>query len=201
MARIPTALLQAAGKAAGQRQLLVWSVDPVVQADLAQTYVSGITTAPYVGLSIVNDGGNKFDYYLDRSLTWIPTGCGPNRATTGSITLTNNAPATDLPPYVTGRSDIGSYPVKVGDNRRQVSYFATQGAAMDSVTVAGRPGTGRIGAESGHPVSTIDVEPPPGTSLTVVLHLIEPAGTGTPIVLRQPLVRPLQVALKDAVCS
>jgi hypothetical protein len=195
----PTALL----KAAGQRRFLVWSAAPVVQADLAQTYVSGIipiTTAPYVGLSIVNDGGNKFDYYLDRSLTWIRTGCGPNRATTGSITLTNNAPATDLPPYVTGRSDIGSYPVKVGDNRLQVSYFETPGAAMDSLTVARSARHGRIGAENGHPVYTMDVELPPGTSRTVVLHVIEPAGTGTPIVLRQPLVRPLQVTLKDAVC-
>ena len=26
-----------------------------------------VDTAPYVGLSIVNDGGNKLDYYLDRS--------------------------------------------------------------------------------------------------------------------------------------
>ncbi|HZY00309.1 MAG TPA: DUF4012 domain-containing protein, partial [Dermatophilaceae bacterium] len=66
----PTALLRAAGQAAGERRLLVWSADPAVQADLARTSVAGIiptTTAPYVGLSIVNDGGNKLDYYLDRS--------------------------------------------------------------------------------------------------------------------------------------
>ena len=44
---------------------------------------------------------------------------------------------------------------------------------MDSVTVAGRPGMGRIGAENGHPVYTIDVELPRGTSRMVVLHLIE----------------------------
>ena len=49
---------------------------------------------------------------------------------------------------------------------------------MDSVTVAGRPGMGRIGAENGHPVYTIDVELPRGTSRMVVLHLIEPSGTG-----------------------
>jgi len=49
-------------------------------------------------LSIVNDGGNKLDYYLERSLTWTRTGCGPTRATTVTVTLTNNAPATGLPP-------------------------------------------------------------------------------------------------------
>jgi hypothetical protein len=200
----PVALLQAAGKAAGERRLLVWSADPALQADLAKTSVSGIiptTTAPYIGLSIVNGGGNKLDYYLDRSLTWTRTGCGPTRASTVRITLTNNAPASGLPAIVTGRLDAHSYPVKVGDNRLEVGYFATQGALMQSVTLAGRPATGRIGTERGHPVYTVDVELPRGTTRTIVVHLVEPAGTGAPIVLRQPLVRPLQVTLKDAVCS
>jgi hypothetical protein len=102
---------------------------------------------------------------------------------------------------VTGRSDTRTYPVKPGDNRLAVSYFATQGALLQSVTVSGRPGTGRIGAERGHPVYVVDVELPRGTSRTIVLHLNEPAGTSPPIVLRQPLVRPLTVTLKDAVCS
>jgi len=40
-----------------------------------------------------------------------------------------------------------------------------------------------------------------GTSRTVVLHLSEPVGAGTPIVLRQPLVRPLHVTLDAAACG
>jgi hypothetical protein len=199
-----TSLLRAAGNAAAQRRLLVWSADPAVQADLAQTSVSGIiptTTAPYVGLSVVNAGGSKLDYYLDRSLAWARTGCGPTRQTTVTITLTNNAPASGLPPYVTIRDDTRSYAVKPGDNRLAVSYYATQGATLQNVTVGGRPGTGRVGSELGHPVYTIDVELPRGTSRTVLLHLTEPAGTGAPIVLRQPMVRPLKVTLKDAVCG
>jgi hypothetical protein len=199
----PAALLEAAGKAASERRILVWSADPAVQADLAQTSVSGIiptTTAPYVGLSIVNEGGNKLDYYLDRSLTWQRAGCGPTRRTTVTITLTNNAPASGLPAYVTIRGDSHAYPIKPGDNRLDVSYFATQGALMESVTVGGKPDTASIGAERGHPVYTVDLEVPRGTSRTIVLHLIEPAGTGSPIVLHQPLVRPLQVSLRDAIC-
>ena len=169
----PTALLRAAGQAASERRFLVWSADPAIQAELAQTSLAGIipvTTAPYVGMSIVNAGGNKLDYYLDRSLTWQATGCGPTRASTVTITLTNNAPAAGLPPIVTGREDSHSYPIKVGDNRLAVSYFATQGAVLHSVTVAGRPGTGRIGIECGHPVYTIDVELPRGSSRTILLH-------------------------------
>ena len=200
----PTALLRAAGQAAGERRLLVWSADPAVQADVAQTSVSGIipvTTTPYVGLSLVNGGGTKLDYYLDRSLSWQASGCGPIRATTATITLTNSAPASGLPPYVTGRSDSHSYPIKTGDNRLAVSYFATQGARLRSITVDGRPATGRIGAERGHPVYTADVELPRGTSRTIVLKLGEPASTAAPIVLRQPLVRPLHVTIKNASCG
>jgi len=194
----------AAGKAAGERRLLVWSADPALQADLARTSIAGViptTKAPYVGLSIVNAGGNKLDYYLDRSLTWQRTGCGLSRRTIVKITLTNNAPAGGLPPYVTHRGDKHTYPVKPGDSRLAVSYYATQGTVIQSVTVAGRPGTGRIGVERGHPVYTVDVELPLGTSRTIVLQLIEPAGTGAPIVLHQPLVRPLLVTLNDAVCN
>jgi len=173
----PTALLRAAGKAAGERRILVWSADPAIQADLAQTSLAGIiptTTTPYVGLSIVNDGGNKLDYYLDRSLTWQAAGCKSTRLTTVTITLTNNAPAAGLSPYVTDRSDARSYPVKPGDNRLEVSYLATQGALMQSVMVAGRPGTASIGSVHGHPVYTVDLELPRGTARTIVLHLSEP---------------------------
>jgi hypothetical protein len=72
---------------------------------------------------------------------------------------------------------------------------------MESVTVAGRPGTGRIGVERGHPVYAIDLELPRGTSRTIMLHLSEPTSTEAPIVLRQPLVRPLQVRLLDTLCT
>lgn len=182
----PTALgylLAMTGPATGERRILVWSADPAVQADLAQTSVSGIipnTKAPYVGLSIVNDGGNKLDYYLDRPVTWQRTGCGTTRRTTVTIPLTNNAPASGLSPYVTGRSDIHAYPVKPGDNRLEVSYLATQGALIQGVTVAGVPGTASIGADLRHPVYTVDLELPRGTSRTIVLHLSEPAETGAP---------------------
>jgi hypothetical protein len=200
----PTALLRAISQAAGERRILLWSADPAVQKDIAQTSVAGViptTTAPYVGLSIVNTGGNKLDYYLDRSLTWQRTGCGSTRRTTVTITLRNNAPASGLTPYVTGRLDTHSYRVRPGDNRLGVSYLATQGALMNSVTVAGRPGTASIGAENGHPVYSVDLELPRGTSRTIVLRLTEPAGTGAPVVLRQPLVRPLYVSLKDSICG
>ena len=195
-----TGLVQAVGKAAEERRLLVWSADPAVQTDLAQTSLAGIiptTKAPYVGLSINNGGGNKLDYYLGRALTWQRSGCGPTRRTTVTITLTNSAPASGLSGYVTGRYDRRSYAVKVGDSRLGVAYLATEGALLQSLTVAGKPATSAIGLEHRHPVYTVDLEVPRGTSRTIVLNLTEPAGKGEPIVLRQPLVRPLEVTLDD----
>jgi len=197
------ALLRALGKAAGQRRVLVWSADPAIQARLAPSAISGtipVTSAPYVGLSVVNDGGNKLDYYLDRTLVWTRTGCGAIRTVQVAVTLTNNAPASGLSSYVTGRSDRHAYPVKPGDNRLEVSYLATGGALLRSVNVDGRPGTAGIGTEHGHPVYTVDLELPRGTARTILLTLTEPPGTGTPVVLRQPLVRPLDVRIADASC-
>jgi hypothetical protein len=198
-----SSLLRAAGKAIGERRLLAWSADPAIEARLETTPIGGAipeTAAPYVGLSIVNDGGNKLDYYLDRSLTWQRTGCGATREVTVTITLTNGAPP-PLPPYLTARSDRHSYPIKPGDNRLAVSYYATRGAQMTSVTVQGKPGTAAIGRERGHPVFVVDLELPRGQSRTIVLHLREPAGTGAPIVLRQPLVRPLHVTVDGGSCG
>jgi hypothetical protein len=197
-----TALVKAAGQAIGDRRILVWSVDPALQAKLERTAASGaipVTKAPYVGLSVVNDVGDKLDYYLDRKLDWTRTGCGATRDVTVTITLTNNAPASGLSPYVTA-SDRPSTPIKAGDNRLEVSYLATSGALMRSVTLDGVAATASNGLEHGHSLYTVDVTLPQGKSRTMVLRLREPAGAGAPVVLRQPLVRPLTVSLRETSC-
>ncbi|SHG29389.1 Protein of unknown function [Jatrophihabitans endophyticus] len=199
-----TALLRAAGQAVGERRILAYSTDAAVEADLARTAAGGIvprTTAPYVGLSIVNEGGNKLDYYLDRAITWRADGCRPRRAATATVTLRNDAPARGLSSYVTSRSDRHGPGVRPGDQRLLVSYYATQGAQLSSVTVDGKPATASAGHDLGHSVYTVDLELPRGTTRTVVLHLDEPRGAGAPVVLRQPGVRPLQVDVAAPDCG
>jgi hypothetical protein len=197
------ALLGALAHGVQERRLLVWSADPVTQQTLERTAVSGaipVTDAPYAGLSIVNDGGNKLDYYLDRRLLWTREGCGVNGTVTATVTLTNNAPA-HLPAYVTSRSDVHGAGVKPGDNRLLVSWYATTGAGMQSVTVNGRPATAHAGLERGHPVYTVDLELPRGATRTIVFHLTEPILNDAPVtVLQQPLVRPLAVRVEDHAC-
>jgi hypothetical protein len=196
-------LVKAAGRAAGERRLLVWSRDPSIEAALDQTSLSGtipVTSAPYVGVSVSNGLGNKLDYYLDRSVTWQRTGCGATRDVTVSIALTNSAPSKALPPYVDPPEYIkGGKPV--GDNVLDISYLATAGATLTSATDGGRAVFVYNGAERGHPTFALQVPVPRGRTTTVVLRLKEPAGTGAPVVLRQPLVRPLTVKLDDAGCG
>lgn len=198
-----SALVKALGKAASERRLLVWSANPSLQRLLGPSAVGGQipeTSTPYAGLSIVNDGGNKLDYYLHRSLSWTSSGCGATRSVTATIKLTNDAPAAGLSPYVTHRSDRHSYPVRPGDNRLEVGYFATAGGQLTSVTVNGHAATTRSNTARGHPVYTIDLELPRGTTRTIELHLNEPRTPGPVQMLRQPLIHPLQVSVTEPSC-
>ncbi len=68
-------------RAADERRLLVWSANPdlqtVLEAHRAVRRRCRTTSAPYAGLTIINEGGNKLDYYLDRALTWHRDGLRP----------------------------------------------------------------------------------------------------------------------------
>ena len=186
-----------------ERRVLVWSADPVLEARLLPSAVGGAvprTRAPYAGLSVVNEGGNKLDFYLDRALVWKRSGCGPTRHVTVTVSLTNSAPATGLSDIVVSRTDRHGYPVARGDNRVSLYYFATEGAVMRSVTLDGKTTTARIGKEQGHPVYVVDVELPRSRTRVVSLSLDEPSAPGPVAVLRQPLVRPLAVTTEDEKC-
>ncbi|MGQ0629512.1 MAG: DUF4012 domain-containing protein [Sporichthyaceae bacterium] len=198
----PAELVQALRRATGERRLLAWSADPALQAELERTGISGSvpqTRAPYVGMTIVNEGGNKLDYYLERSLVWARTGCGRTRDVTVTVTLTNTAPK-GLSAYVTSRSDRRTYEVAPGDHRVQLVYTATTNAAMEKVTLDGEPGFAGSGTERGHPVFNVDVELPRGVTRTIVFTLREPVGRGAPILHTQPLVRPLSAEVRDSPC-
>ena len=197
-----TALVRAAGRAAGERRLLAWSSDTAVEADLEKTALGGavpVTSAPFVGLSVNNAAPNKLDFYQHASLAWTRTGCGAARDVTVTIVVKNDAPL-HVPASTLGALGRPGLPKRPGDDQWLVSYLATSGGALTSVTLNGRASTAEIGAERGHPVFTVDLSLPRGSTQTVVLRLREPAGSGSPIVLAQPMVNPLAVTLDDAHC-
>lgn len=197
-----TGLARALAKAAHERRLLVWSGVPDEQAELEETPLSGsvpVTKDAYAGMTIINEGGNKLDYYLDRKLLWERSGCGLNRDVTVTVTLTNTAPA-GLNNYVASRSDRRDYEIEQGDHRVVIWYAATTGAQLKSVTLDGKTVGAAVGYERGHPVFQVDVELPRGKPRTAVLNLSEPRSANKPIVLEQPLVRPLSAEVRDRSC-
>jgi hypothetical protein len=118
-----------------------------------------------------------------------------------TITLTNHAPIAGLPPYVTTRLDKHDFPVKPGDNRTLLDFYASTGAQLLSVTLNGDPTTAGVEHERGHPIYRMDVEVPRGETQTIVLHLTEPASSGSPTIWHQPGVTPLAVRSYTQTCG
>ncbi|SOD74712.1 uncharacterized protein DUF4012 [Jatrophihabitans sp. GAS493] len=197
-------LVKAAFKAADERRLLIWSADPAAEKVLQTTSFAGViptTPNPYAGLVVTNGAADKLDYYLDRSLTWTRTGCGSTRDVTVTIKLTNGAPKSGLPRYVTTRYDTNAAGKPPGDQRLQAVYYGTSGGGLASVTVDGKPSVVIPASELGHPTYFMDLEIPAGATKTIVLKLVEPAGSGAPTLLEQPLVRPMTTTVNDAKCG
>jgi hypothetical protein len=198
--RLP-ALLMAVNDVQRDGRLKVWSAHAAEQRLLESRPYSGTlpnAPGPFAGLVVNNGAGGKLDYYLDRSLTWEADACsGGDRTVTVTMSLTNRAPASGLPDYVTIRADSPPYRTRPGDNRLLVSYYAGVGAALTGATLDGRPAQLAPGVERGHSVFTLDLELSAGARRTLVLHLMEPHADGAPTLLRQSLVRPQRTTLKS----
>lgn len=188
-------LFRAAYDVAGEGRLQMWSAQPSEQRLLQTRPLAGALPAgpgPFAGLVVNNAAGGKLDYYLGRKLHWTPGRCTPDgRLVTARITLTNRAPASGLPPYVTQRADKPPYRTRPGDNRLLVSYYASAGAELTGAVLDGRRALMSSGVERGHAVYTLDMELPARHSRTLTLHLLEPISDRPPVLLRQPLVTPL----------
>jgi hypothetical protein len=192
----PVALLHATGLSGSQRRLLVWSRDPHVQRVLVDGDFAGAiprTDQPFSALILNNAASGKLDYYLGRSVQYQRTGCGSSRDVLVTITLVNGAPASGLPAYVTTRLDDHAKQAKPGDNRELLDYYATDGAQLQSITIDGKQSTAGVLQIDGHTVFRLDLELPQGSTKTIVLHLSEPAGHGSPLIWQQPGATPLQL--------
>jgi hypothetical protein len=184
----PHALIQALGRAAGERRLLVYSAHTDEQALLAGSVVSGVVDdapGPYAGVAIDNASGSKVDYYTTASLSYV-RGCAQGGtglvAATITVTLTDQAPASGLPEYVGYRLDRGpvtSVPGRGGDGSvldRVLVYLAT-GAQVVSSTLDSRPALvtpGVDGAGAGRPVAALPVELSAGQTRVLSLQVVEP---------------------------
>ena len=193
-------LLKAAGQAATERRLMMWSEDPAVEKVLAGESVGNATPqtkAPFGRVVLNNYGANKLDYYLASSLQWKRTGCGPTRSVTVTITLVNQAPTEGLTPYMTNTKAGDPH---AGDNKTLVDYHASAGARLQAATLNGTAINPTTGAELGHPVARVLVNEPVGSTQTLVLQFSEPAGDGSPHVYAQPMIKPMSLDVEDQSC-
>jgi hypothetical protein len=203
-ARDTTALVRAAAHAASERRLVIWSSDPKVQAQLVAADYAGVvqnTGTPYSGFVVVNAAGSKLDYYLDRSMTYRRTGCGASSTVTATLRLTNDAPRSGLPAYVTIRADGAPAGAKPGDNHLLVTYYASAGSQLRSVKVDGKSMIVATQPENGLVTATLDLELPVQSTRTITLTWREPAAHAPLTVLKQPLVRPIAVQVTGDRCA
>ena len=133
-------------------------------------------------------------------MTYRRTGCGSNATTTATFTLTNSAPASGLPDYVTLRADKPSYPTRPGDNKLLVSYYSTPGTRFYSVTVYGKTIPVTTSIENGLTVFTIELELPRGTSSTITVVSGDDSDRNSVQIFRQPGVNPLAVKIDQPTC-
>jgi hypothetical protein len=191
-----TALAQTMTKVSNLNRLQVWSADPDAEKVLAATSYGGVIPTddrPFGALILNNAAAGKLDYYLVRAMDYHRSGCGSTRDVFVTVTLTNNAPASGLPLYVLGRLDHHDSSVQPGDNRTLLDYYATNGAELLSATINDKPATMAVLGDRGKRVFRTDLELPRGKTVTLTLHLQEPAGTGQPQIWRQPGVTDLAV--------
>ena len=208
----PRALIDALGRAAGERRLLVYSDRVNEQEQLAASSVGGALPgdeAPFAGLATINGGGNKLDYYLGQSLDYELLGCADDGGRRGQITVTyhNTAPGDgSLPRYIDSRSDRPPGPDGVarsgnGDHFFFTQVYATAGSSLVSASQDGKPIAVEQGKELGHTVLRAGVELPAGASTTLVFEVAEPPAGGDLSTFITPLVKPADVDADTRKCS
>lgn len=192
----PRKLLDALGRSAGERRIMVWSARPDEQVLLEQTPLAHAIpddAAPYAEVIVNNLAGNKIDYYLRREIEYAADGCSADtRMSTVTFRLTNEVAAEpNLPDYVAGSAGVvRELPIELisGTALSSVRLLATSNAVLASATVNGERAVVFNGNELGHPAFEIQVAIPPGKTAEVVFRLSEPTAPGAPRVPVQPLV-------------
>lgn len=198
------ALVKALTRSARERRLVVWSEQPAIQAQLRLANWAGVLGndrgAPFTAFVVNNAAGSKLDYYLQRTMTYRRSDCRAGGSAVATLAITNAAPRTGLPPYVTTRADKAPPGARIGDNHLLVTYYASRDARILAMTVDGQKIDTVTQPEGDTVEDSVNLELPVGTTITVAVTVAEPAANGPVQVLRQPLVRPIRVNLQDREC-
>ena len=166
-------------------QPAMWSADTAQEKVIQSLDIGGeVSSAPgsNVTVSVNNAGGNKLDAYFKLTASYAQGTCGvetaeglKGRESRVTITVTNSAPRSGLPAYVTPRLDLifGQSYVK-GSTRELVSVYAPVGSSNNGMTLDGEVADFVYGVDREHPVYVFDVALNPGQTRTLEVNFIEP---------------------------
>lgn len=198
-------LAAALAHATSDQHLQVFSTHPDEEAVLRGTQIAGELpdgAAPFLEVVTQDFGGDKLSYYLRREVTYqgrlsdalVDQGNGYQAVedATLTVTLTNTAPASGLPEYVTTRPDLPpGTSVPVGQLLSQLEIYLGPGTTVSSATKDGKRVDFSGALENELTVLATRYTLDPGQSTTFVLHLSQPTIPGVPLTYRQqPLVTP-----------
>ena len=204
----PRRLLDALGKALGERRIAIWSAKPEEEKLLEQTPLAHAIpddTSPYAAVVTNNLAGNKLDYYLRQDVTYDAEGCGADtRTSTVTVKLRSVVPETPLPEYVAGSLGVNrSVPLSIpsGTMLTSVRLVATKGAKLVAAFSNGQQIPVFTGTDRGHPTFEIQVAIPPRQSGVLTFRLSEPTAPGPAEVPQQPLVDQSVPVVKVPECA
>ena len=171
----PQRLVTSLGKAFGSRNIQMWSKDPQTQKYLQSLGVTGsylghgADTGDTLGLVTQNAGGNKIDWFVERSLDYRVTvdRKGKTRAV-ATAEVRNLAPSTGLPRYVIGNI-VTTREVPLGTASTLFSLYSP--LELDRASVFGEKVEVERSKEFGLNVYTLLLDIPANSRQEIVLEL------------------------------
>jgi hypothetical protein len=162
-----------------------WAKSSQLQSRFLHDGVAGeVSSKPgsAVQVSLNNAGGNKLDAYLQLEAKYSLGQCGvetdlglAGRRAKLDVLISNNAPKSGLPKYVTPRSDLfPGQKLVLGSNRTLLSVYAPTDSTIDFFTLDGEPVNASQGYDHNHPVWVFDLSTLPGRSYNLVANWVEP---------------------------
>ncbi len=202
-------LLSATAATPTSDRLLAWSNHADVEKQITAAGFDGsVPTAygPTTAVAVNNGGGNKLEQFLHMSVDYSLGTCKSDylRAGTMTISLTNSAPTSGLPAYVTPRLDGAHAPV--GSNLELVSVYAPVNSGHTTATLDSKAVSGYAGVEDVLSLYVFPVELNPGQTRKLIVRWDEPtAGPSVvdvlgsrPSVITSPSLNPIKVTTNVA---
>jgi hypothetical protein len=184
-----------------ENRILIYSANSEVEKKLASTRLGGDlrrNAKDEYRAVIENTDGSKLDYYLNRSVRILSTGCQVPRQTRVEVSVENSVTnAKKLPDYVLTRADKGKPKNLItGQHRFKLFIYGPANSKLLSASRSSSNGPAGGGAmELDRPLLASDVDLAPGKSETFVANFS--GGIGKITYYDQPLVRKNKLTVSD----